>query len=78
MSVLFGVFGFLAIGLSDGAQEFAKHSNGSNSYSIVVPRSCPSGLRETGYSWSLAGGIALKENNLDGSIGPVCDETDAD
>ena len=72
MSVLFGVFGFLAIGLSDSAQEFAKHSNGSNSYTIVMPRKCESGLRETGYSWSLAGGIALKQDNLDGSIGPVC------
>ena len=74
MGVLLGVFGFLAIGLSDGAQEFAKHSNMSNNYSIVMPRSCPSGLRETGYSWSLGGGVMLKENNLDGTTGPVCDE----
>ena len=74
MSVLFGVFGFLAIGLSDSAQEFAKHSNGSNSYSIVMPQKCASGLRETGYSWSLAGGIVLKQDNLDGSKGPVCEE----
>ena len=72
MSVLFGVFGFLAIGLSDSAQEFAKHSNGSNSYSIVMPQKCETGLRETGYSWSLAGGIVLKQDNLDGSKGPVC------
>ena len=78
MGVLFGVFGFIAIGLSDGAQEFAKHSNGSNSYSIIMPSTCPSGLRETGYSWSLASGIVLKENNLDGTIGPICDEKDAD
>ena len=74
MSVLFGVFGFLAIGLSDSAQEFAKHSNNSNSYSIVIPRTCPTGLRETGYSWSLAGGIVLKQNNLDGTVGPVCND----
>ena len=37
--LIVGLFGFLAIGMSDSAQEFAKHSNMSNSYSIVVPRS---------------------------------------
>ena len=72
MSVLLGLFGFMAIGVSDSAQEFAKHSNMSNSYSIVMPRSCPTGLRETGYSWSIGGGVMLKENNLDGTTGPVC------
>ena len=72
MGVLVGLFGFLAIGMSDSAQEFAKHSNGSHSYEIVMPRKCPTGLRETGYSWSVAGGIMLKEENLDGSTGPVC------
>ena len=74
MGVLLGVFGFLAIGTSDGVQEFAKHSNGSNSYSIIAPRACTSGLRETGYSWSLGGGIILKQNNLDGSVGDICEE----
>ena len=74
MSVLLGVFGFIAIGMSDSAQEFAKHSNMSSSYSIVSPRSCPTGLRETGYSWSIGGGVMLKENNLDGSTGPVCND----
>jgi hypothetical protein len=74
MEILVGVFGFLAIGLSDGVQEFAKHSNGSNSYDIVAPRSCSSGLRETGYSWSLGGGVMLKERNLDGTSGPVCND----
>ena len=74
MGVILGVFGFIALGVSDSAQEFAKYSNGSNAYTIVMPRACEEGLRETGYSWSLAGGVMLKQNNLDGSIGPVCNE----
>lgn len=74
MGVLLGVFGFIAIGVSDSAQEFAKHSNGSNSYSIVMPRACEEGLRETGYSWSIGGGVMLKQDNLDGTVGDVCEE----
>ncbi|MGC6518236.1 MAG: hypothetical protein ACON49_09470 [Candidatus Puniceispirillaceae bacterium] len=77
MNVLLGVFGFIAIGLSDSAQEFAKHSNGSNVYDIITPQSCPTGLRETGYSWSIGGGIMLKERNLDGTTGDVCQDESA-
>ena len=74
MAVLIGIFSFLALGMSDGAQEFSKHSAGSQAYEIVTPRACPTGLRETGYSWSVGGGIMLKEQNLDGTIGPVCND----
>ena len=74
MTVLVGVFGFLAIAMTDSAQEFAKHSNRSNVYDFVAPRSCATGLRETGYSWSVGGGIVLKERSLDGSTGPVCND----
>jgi len=74
MAVIIGIFSFLALGMSDGVQEFSKHSAGTQSYKIVTPRACTSGLRETGYSWSLGGGIILKEQNLDGSIGPVCND----
>lgn len=74
MGILVAVFGFFAIGASDNAQQFAKHSNGVDEYTIVMPRSCPSGVRESGYSWSVASGIMLKQNNEDGSVGPVCVE----
>jgi len=74
MGILIGLFGFIAIGMSDSAQEFAKHSSGSQSYNIVMPRACPTGLKETGYSWSLAGGIMLKEENMDGTMGPICND----
>ena len=74
MGILIGLFGFLAIGTTDQAQEFAKHSNGSSNYEIVTPRSCASGLRETGYSWSVAGGVMLKQQNVDGTSGPVCND----
>ena len=74
MGILLGILGFFAIGTSDHAQQFAKHSSGSYSYDIVVPRRCDSGLKETGYSWSIAGGVVLKEKGLDGSTGPVCEE----
>ena len=74
MGILIGLFGFIALGTSDHAQEFAKHSSGSYSYDIVMPRACEAGLRETGYSWSIAGGVMLKEQGLDGGSGPVCED----
>ncbi|MGC6537013.1 MAG: hypothetical protein ACON44_06625 [Candidatus Puniceispirillaceae bacterium] len=74
MGIVIALFGFIAIGESDSAQQFAKHSNGIASYEIVRPRKCPSGLRETGYSWSVAGGVVLKQENTDGTIGPVCSD----
>ena len=74
MGILFGLVAFFAIGTSDHAQQFAKHSNGSNDYDLVMPRGCDSGLSETGYSWSIAGGVMIKEKGLDGSVGPVCEK----
>lgn len=74
MGILMGVFGFIAIGTSDSAQEFAKHSNGSHVYSFVMPRACEEGLRETGYSWSIGGGVMIKQQNLDGTLGEVCQD----
>ena len=72
MGIVIAIFGFFALSNTDEALEFAKHSNGKSVYEIVKPRSCESGLRSTGYSWSVAGGIALKQQNEDGTIGEVC------
>ena len=74
MGIVIALFGFFALSSTDEAQQFAKHSNGNHAYEIVKPRSCESGLRSTGYSWSVAGGIALKQQNLDGTVGAVCEE----
>ena len=74
MGVLLGLVAFFAIGTSDHAQQFAKHSSGTYNYEIVRPRDCESGLSETGYSWSIAGGVMLKETGKDGSTGPVCND----
>ena len=74
MGIVIALFSFFALSSTDEAQQFAKHSNGNNVYNIVSPRSCESGLRSTGYSWSVAGGIALKQQNLDGTVGNVCQD----
>lgn len=74
MGIVIALFGFLALSSTDQAKEFAKHSNGNYVYEIVTPRSCDSGLRSSGYSWSVAGGIMLKQQNIDGSVGDVCEE----
>ena len=74
MGIVIALFGFLALNSTEQAQQFAKHGNGNPVYDIVSPRSCESGLRSTGYSWSVGGGIALKQQNLDGTVGDVCEE----
>ena len=72
MGLIIGIFGLMALTLSDDVQEFVKHSNGSDQFTIVMPRSCETGLRESGFTWSLGGNMVLKQNNPDGTIGDVC------
>ena len=74
MGIVIAIIGFFALSSTEQAQQFAKHSNGNHVYEIVKPRSCESGLRSTGYSWSVGGGIAFKQQNLDGTVGEICEE----
>ncbi len=58
----------------DAIQEFEKHSNHSHSYAFVGPTICETGLRESGYTMSVADIVFLKQHNEDGSVGEVCQD----
>jgi hypothetical protein len=53
---------------SEGYQEFSKHSNGMAEYVFVDSRSCPNGLRDSGYTLTPTGTLMLKQVNTDGSV----------
>ena len=64
----------LVLGISSPEyQEFRKHSNGNDSYSITFLDPCKTGLRDTGYALAPAKFVLLKQKPLDGKeAGPVC------
>ena len=66
----------LVLGLSSPEyQEFRKHSNGNDAYSISFVNPCETGLRDTGYALAPAKFVLLKQkprNNKE--AGPVCSE----
>ena len=72
MGIIAFVLGFLAITQAEAVQEFGKHSNGNRDYSLIVPQSCSTGLRDSGYALALGGGVILKQNDADGSHGDIC------
>ena len=56
-------------------KEYAKHSNGSASYSITYVAPCKTGLRDTGYALAPGRFVLFKQNPLDSSeAGPACEE----
>lgn len=71
MVALFVIFSLLTVGLSDGAREYAQHSNGINEYQLVWASPCPGGLRPSGYALA-RDRVLFKQVNEDGQIGPVC------
>ena len=72
--VAFTVALFLGIS-SPEYQEFRKHSNGNDAYSITFMDPCETGLRETGYALAPAKFVLFKQKPLDGKeSGPVCVE----
>ncbi len=74
MVVVYLLFGGLMFGaLSDNYQEFSKHSNGNASYQLMFIDPCPPGLRATGYALSLNETVLLKQRNIDGTVGEVCE-----
>ena len=66
----------LVLGISSPEyQEFTKHSNGNDAYSITFVAPCKTGLRETGYALAPAKFVLFKQKPLDGKEpGPVCGE----
>ena len=64
----------LVLGISSPEyQEFIKHSNGNDEYSITFVAPCKTGLRDTGYALAPAKFVLLKQKPLDGrESGPVC------
>ena len=64
----------LVLGISSPEyQEFIKHSNGNDAYSITFVAPCKTGLRDTGYALAPAKFVLLKQKPLDGrESGPVC------
>ena len=56
-------------------QEFRKHSNGNDAYSISFVNPCETGLRDTGYALAPAKFVLFKQKPLnDKEAGPVCSE----
>ena len=72
------ILAVMLIGMqSDAYQEFSKHSNGMKEYVFVESRPCTSGLRDSGYAFSLTGNIMLKQVNTDGTVSDqVCTDQD--
>ena len=66
----------LVLGISSPEyQEFRKHSNGNDAYSITFVDPCRTGLRDTGYALAPTGFVLFKQKPLDGKeAGPVCGE----
>lgn len=59
--------------LSPEYQEFRKHSNGNDAYSITLVDPCETGLRDTGYAFAPAKFVLFKQKPLDGKeSGPTC------
>ena len=56
-------------------QEFRKHSNGNDAYSISFVNPCKTGLRVTGYALAPAKFVLFKQKPLTNKeAGPVCSE----
>ena len=66
----------LVLGISSPEyQEFRKHSNGNDEYSITFVDPCKTGLRDTGYAFAPAKFVLFKQKPLNGKeSGPVCSE----
>ena len=66
----------LVLGLSSPEyQEFRKHSNGNDAYSISFVNPCETGLRDTGYALAPAKFVLFKQKPLNNKeAGPVCSE----
>lgn len=77
MAVLLGLVLLVTVSAnSPSLQEFRTHSNGNAEYRFVESVECPSGLRQSGYSFAPAGRVVLKQVNHDGTVGPVCIKED--
>ena len=75
MLAVFAILGVFLVAPPEGIREFRSHSNGMAEYEIVIAKPCETGLRTTGYAYAPAGGIMLKQKNLDGTVStPVCSE----
>ena len=56
-------------------KEYAKHSNGNASYTVVYVAPCKTGLRDSGYALAPTRFVLFKQKPLDDKDnGPVCDE----
>ena len=66
----------LVLGISSPEyQDFIKHSNGNDAYSITFVAPCETGLRNTGYALAPAKFVLFKQKPLgDKELGPVCAE----
>ena len=66
----------VVLGLSSPEyQEFRKHSNGNDAYSITFVDPCETGLRDTGYALAPAKFVLFKQKPLNSKeSGAVCGE----
>ena len=66
----------LVLGVSSPEyQEFRKHSNSNDAYSIFFVNPCETGLRDTGYALAPAKFVLFKQKPLNNKeAGPVCSE----
>ena len=72
--VVFTVALVLSISSSE-YQEFRKHSNGNDAYSISFVNPCETGLRNTGYAFAPAKFVLFKQKPLNNKdAGLVCSE----
>ena len=63
----------VALVLSSEYQEFRKHSNGNDAYSISFVVPCETGLRDTGYAFAPAKFVLFKQKpHKNEEAGPVC------
>ena len=72
MAAIAVIIGFLAFTQTEAMQEYGRHSNGVQEYSLVSPAPCDGGLHDTGYSISVFSRVVLKQHNEDGTVGKVC------
>ena len=65
----------VALVLSPEYQEFRKHSNGNDAYSISLVNPCETGLRDTGYALAPTKFVLFKQKPLKNEqAGSVCGE----
>lgn len=73
--IIKGVFKMFAILISMSVFGFVMTDKGNDnpSWEFIGFQPCVSGEKSSGFAYSIGDQIFLKQKNLDGSIGPICE-----